>query len=101
MENVILVVLLIFAIFGFSEFLHILKLFIIFPKSKIDSQLVIKLKNATAIKQTVYTCEQFCWYGKRFADSLKFECSDLDDEIYESCRKIAQKYGIKIPKERK
>ena len=96
MEYVCLIILLIFAVFGFSEFLHILKLFIVFPKVKINSCLVIRLKNSTAEKQTIHTCEQFCWYGKRFADDIKFECKDLDPEVYDSCRKIALRYGINI-----
>lgn len=96
MEYICFVLILIFAVFGFSEFLHILKLYIVFPKAKIHSQLVVRLKNDTAEKQTLHTCEQFCWYGKRFADSVTFECEELDSEVYERCKKIGIKYGIKI-----
>ncbi len=96
MELLIYLIFIVFSIFGLSEFLHILKLFIIYPKAKINSCLVIKLNDATAEKQTEYTCEQFCWYGKRFADSLKFDCEDLSLECYEKCRKITERYGIII-----
>ena len=96
MEYIALIVLLIFAVFGFSEFLHILKLYIVFPKAKIDSRLVVKLKNTTAERQILHTCEQFCWYGKRFANDITFECGDLETEVFERCKKIALKYGIKI-----
>lgn len=96
MEYVCLFVLLIFALFGFSEFLHILKLFIAFPRAKINSRLIVRLKNSIAEKQLLHTCEQFCWYGKRFANDICFECEDLESEVYERCKKIAARYGIKI-----
>lgn len=96
MQYFCFIILLVFAIFGFSEFLHILKLFIVFPKAKINSCLVVKLKNATAEKQMLHTCEQFCWYGKRFADSITFKYEGLDEPIFERCQKIAQRYGMKI-----
>ncbi len=96
MEFLIVFIFVLFAIFGLSEFLHIIKLRIIFPKARVDSQLVIKLKNDIAEKQTLYICEQFCWYGKKFADSLRFNCEDIDEEVYERCRCITKKYGIKI-----
>lgn len=96
MEYVGLIILLVFAVFGFSEFLHILKLYIVFPKAKTDSKLVVRLKNDTAEKQTLHTCEQFCWYGKRFASDIVFECDELKAQVYERCRRIALKYGIKI-----
>ena len=96
MEIFCFLCLLIFAILGFSEFLHIIKLHIIFPKAKINSCLVIKLFDETAEKQTLYACEQFNWYGKRFADSLCFNCDELSFDVYARCRKICEKYGIKI-----
>lgn len=96
MEIFALLVLLTFAIFGFGEFLHVIKLHIIFPKAKINSSLLIKLFDSTAEKQTLYACEQFCWFGSRFADSICFDCTDLSFEVYARCKKICEKYGIII-----
>ncbi len=96
MDYFIYFIFIIFAVFGLSEFLHMLKLFIIFPKAKIKSQLIIKLKNETAEKDVVYICEQFCWYGKKFADTLIFNCEELTCDIYERCKKITEKYGLII-----
>ncbi len=96
MEIFCLIALLTFAIFGLSEFLHIIKLHVVFPKAKINAILVIKLFDATAEKQTLYACEQFRWYGRRFADSISFDCKNLSRDTYERCQKICEKYGIKI-----
>lgn len=96
MEIFCLLGLLLFAVFGLSEFLHIIKLHILFPKAKINSTLIVKLSNATAENQTLYACEQFFWYGKRFADSVCFDCKDLSYDVYKRCQKICEKYGIEI-----
>ncbi len=96
MEIFCVLCLLAFAVFGFSEFLHIMRLHIVFPKAKINSCLVIKLRDDTAEKQTLYTCEQFRWYGRRFADSISFNCDELSVEVYNHCQKICEKYGIEI-----
>lgn len=96
MEIFCLLGLLCFAIFGFSEFLHILKLHIVFPKAKINSVLVVKLFNVTAENQALYACEQYRWYGKRFADTITFDCTKLSVDVYKRCQKICEKYGIEI-----
>jgi len=89
--------LLVFAVFGFSEFLHILRLKIIFPKRKMYAHIVINLQKDTAEKQLLYACEQWLWYGKNYADFIVPNVSALDDESYENCKQIAQKYGVKFP----
>ncbi len=96
MELFCLLSLLAFAVFGFSEFLHIIRLYIVFPKAKINSCLVIKLRDANAEKQALYACEQFRWYGRRFADSISFDCDSLSKDVYNRCQKICEKYGIEI-----
>ncbi len=96
MEIFCLLGLLTFAIFGISEFLHIIKLHIVFPKAKINSTLTVKLREPNAEKQTLYACEQFRWYGRRFADSVTFDCENLSFDVYKRCQKICEKYGIEI-----
>ncbi len=97
MKIILFFVLLLFALFGFCEFLHILKLYIIFPKRKLYSHLVVNLQNDTAQKQLMYVCEQFLWYGKSYADFIVPFCDNLDDETFNKCKLIAQKYGIDFP----
>ncbi len=95
--EILFIILLIFGVFGFSEFLHILRLKVIFPKRKMYSHLVINLQNGTAEKQLMYACEQMLWYGKNYADFIVPNVSALDDESYKNCKEIAQKYGVKFP----
>ncbi len=97
MQPIVFIILLIFAIFGFSEFLHILKGFLIFPKRKMCSHIVINLQNETAEKQLLYAIEKYTWFGSGYADFLVLNCENLSDEVYERCKKIAQKYDIKYP----
>lgn len=97
MKPFIFLIILVFSIFGFSEFLHILKLHLIFPKRKMCSHLVINLQNENAEKQLLYALEQYNWLGEAYADFLVLNCDNLNDEVYERCKKIAQKYGINYP----
>ncbi len=97
MKPIIFIIIFVFAIFGLSEFLHILKLYFIFPKRKMYSHLVINLQNNTAEKQLLYAYEQYTWHGEGYADFLVFNCDNLSDEVYERCRVIANKYGLKYP----
>ena len=97
MQPIIFIIILFFAILGFSEFLHILKLFIIFPKRKMCSHIVINLQNDYAEKQLLYAVEQYTWLGSGYADFLVLDCSNLDDEVYKRCKIIAQKYDINYP----
>ncbi len=97
MKTFLLLIFLIFAVFGLSEFLHILKLFIIFPKRRLYSHLVVNLQNKTAEKQLLYICEQYKWHGKSFADFIVLGVGELDAQSYKKCKNIADKYGISIP----
>ena len=86
--------LLLFSIFGFCEMIHLIKLKIIFPKRKMNSQLVIFLDNNTAEQQLIFAGEQFRWLGSKFADSIFANNSNLDFETYLRCKEIAEKYNI-------
>ncbi len=97
MKILLFFLLLVLAVFGFSEFLHILKLKTIFPKRRLYSHIVINLQNGIAEKQIVYVCEQMLWHGKNFADFIVLNVENLDKENYELCKGIAEKYDIKYP----
>lgn len=95
-EYICFFVLLIFAIFGFCEAVHLLKLIILFPKRRMNSQLIIRLENEIAEKQLIFAGEQYLWLGNKFADSILADSSYLDKSTYLRCKKIAQKYNIKF-----
>ncbi len=96
-EYVCFFILLIFAIFGFCEAAHLLKLIILFPKRRMNSQLIIRLDNETAEKQLIFAGEQYLWLGNKFADSVLADNSMLDESTYLRCKKIARKYNIIFP----
>lgn len=97
MKTLFCVVILFFAVFGLSEFLHILKLHLIFPKRKMCSHLVINLQNNTAEQQLLFACEQLNWHRGAFADFIVPYCDNLDNATYLRCKEIAEKYGINYP----
>ncbi len=98
MKIVLMLLCIVFAVFGLSEFLHIVRLFLIFPKRKLLAHIVVNLQNETAEKQLLYVCEQYKWHGKSFADFIVLGVSNLDMQTYNKCKSIADRYGIEIPK---
>ncbi len=93
-EYICFFIILFFAIFGFCEAIHFLRLKFIFPKRKMNSQLIIHLENETAEKQLTFAGEQYLWLGNKFADSVLADNSKLDFNTYLRCKKIAEKYNI-------
>jgi hypothetical protein len=89
--------LLIFAIFGFCEAAHLLKILLLFPKRRMNSQLVIRLDNKNAEKQLIFAGEQYLWLGNKLADSVLAVNSNLDKATYLKCKEIAKKYNILFP----
>lgn len=81
---------------GLCEFLHFLKLILIFPKRKMHSTMVVMLKEDTAIKQTVFVGEQFKWLGDKFADRVIVVAEDLSCEAVAECKEQAEKYNLKF-----
>lgn len=86
----------IFSLFGFCEALHILKLYVIFPKRKMNSTLVIILNEETATNQIIFAGEQFKWLGTKFADRVLAVSEDLDEETVKECKILAEKYGLRF-----
>ncbi len=96
MKLLLFFLILIFSLFGFCEALHLLKLFIIFPKRKMNSSLVIILSEETAINQITFAGEQLKWLGTKFADRVLAVSEDLNEETVKECKMLAEKYGIKF-----
>ncbi len=96
MKTLLIVIAFIFAVFGFSEFLHSLKLYCVFPKRKLCAHIVCNLQNETAEKQIAFVCEQYLWQGADYADFLIFNGDLLCDKVYESAKIVAEKYGFTV-----
>lgn len=96
-EYICFFILLIFAIFGFCEAAHLFKILVLFPKRRMNSQLIIHLDNENAEKQLVFAGEQYLWLGNKLADSVVADASQLDMDTYLRCKAIAKKYNIRFP----
>lgn len=95
-EYICFFILVIFALFGICEFAHLIKLLILFPKRRMNSQLIIKLDKNNAEKQLMFAISQYLWLGDKYADSILADASELDDDTYCRCKIIAEKYNILI-----
>ena len=96
-EFICFFILLVFALFGFCEAVHLLKIMLLFPKRRMESQLVIRLNNKNAEKQLIFAGEQYLWLGDKLADIVLADNSDLDTVTYSRCKEIAKKYNILFP----
>lgn len=96
MKMVAFLIVLVFAVFGFSEFLHIVKSFLYFRKTETGITLLVDLKEEIAEKQVMYVCENYVWYGKRQADRIVFKTDSISAQTSDNCREIVLKYGMKF-----
>lgn len=96
MKLFLLFVVLVFAIFGLGEFLHNLKLMLIFPKRKMQSSMVVILNEKTALQQIQFVGEQYKWLGTKFADRVIVVCENFSADLVEECKNISNKYDIKL-----
>ncbi len=93
-EYICFFILLFFAIFGFCEMIHFIRLKFIFPKRKMNTELIIHLENEIAEKQLMFAGEQYLWLGNKYADTIVAENTKLDFNTYMRCKRIADKYNI-------
>ncbi len=91
----------VFALLGLSEFLHILKIKFILSKSKPNVRVFVNLKEETALKQLAFVVEQHLWLGSHYANEVIAVASNLSDETFSECERIAKLHNIKIYCERK
>ncbi len=96
MNVLLFCVFLLLSIFGLCEFLHFLKLLLIFPKRKMYSTLVVMLKEDVAVRQTVFAGEQLRWLGNKYADRVIIVSENLSEETVNECLKEAEKYNLKF-----
>ena len=101
MKLILFFVILILAILGLSEFLHILKLLFISQKRKMYTRLYIELHEDTALKQLAFAGEQLLWLGSKYAEKVVAVGDGLTEETLFECKRLSEKYGIEILCERK
>ena len=93
-EILFLVIISVLAVFGLSEIIHLLRIYIYLPKKKALSYLVIKLSPDDAESQLRVVGEQYLWQGKKLADNVVAVNDVLSVELKESCERIAKRYNI-------
>ena len=96
MKFLLFTVVLLLFLFGLCEFLHFLKLIMIFPKRKMHSTLVVMLKEETAVSQTVFAGEQLKWLGSKYADRVIVVAENISEEKLTECQEQALKYDLKF-----
>lgn len=83
----------IFALFGLSELLHLIKLRFVSGK-KAATYSVLLLSDNDPDRQIAYAGEQRTWLGKAYADHIIAVNSGLCEEDDRLCRETADKYCI-------
>lgn len=96
MKLLLFFVFLSFCVLGLCEFFHLLKCFMIFPKRKMHSTLVVMLNEATAVNQTAFAGEQYKWLGNKLADRVLIVAEGLSEATLTECEALAQKYNLKL-----
>ena len=92
-ELILFLFLLIPAMLGLAEILHLIKTYILYPH-KTDSCMVVYLKGENPVGRLKFALEQYCWLGKRYIGNIIAVSSGLDGEDYDICREIALNHGI-------
>lgn len=93
-ELIFAVAVVFFAIFGLTETLHILKMFLLKPKKQPKRYLVCEVDEENKRKQILSVAENFRWYGKGVADCLVFLSDDFGDENEELCNYLSKNEKI-------
>ena len=83
----------IFALFGLSELLHLIKLRFVSGK-KAATYSVLLLSDNDPDRQIAYAGEQWTWLGKAYADHIIAVNSGLSASDDKLCRETADKYCI-------
>ncbi|MBO5089397.1 MAG: hypothetical protein J6C27_00585 [Clostridia bacterium] len=96
MKLLLFLVFLLLSLFGLCEFLHLIRLIMIFPKRKMNATLVVVLKEETAIRQMMFAGEQLKWLGSKYADRIIIVAENLSADTVLECEQLASKYNLKF-----
>lgn len=93
LKYILIALCLIFALFGLSEFLHLLKLKFI-SGNKAATYSLLLLSDNMPDRQIAYAGEQRLWHGNAYADHIIAVNAGISDKDNKLCRDTANKYGI-------
>lgn len=95
-EYILLFFCLIPTMLGLAELLHYLKSYILSPKKRIPSYLLVNLVNTSPQLQLSLVIEKYRWQGHRYAEKIIAVYSNMDLDDLEECKQIAFEYNITI-----
>jgi len=91
-EKILVIVFLLLAMLGLAELLHLLKLYILFPKKKGERIFMIKLEGENALADLkAFYCE-YTWFGTRLAKKLM--ALDCDAREIDACKSFCKDNNI-------
>lgn len=93
-EIILLLIFLVPAMLGTAELLHILKLYIAYPKNMLGGYYLIFLTEQNAALQLHSAIERANWLGRKYIGGIIAVNSGLSAEKYECCEKIARAYNV-------
>ncbi len=84
----------ILALLGLSELIHIIHALCIKPKGKRRIITVVVLEENKAVEDLYFAAVQSAWFGKTFCEYRIAVYDSLDTETYNICKNIADKYDF-------
>lgn len=88
-------VVIVFACMGLSEFLHLLWMKIISPKTKAKTFYVVRLKSGEAKEQLNFSGMQTHWLGRSYSEyRIASYGEEFSAEEKSECKALAERYDI-------
>ena len=93
-EIVLKIIIAVLCVFGITEVIHILKQKIITSKIMPETRLVVYLKGDTPDLQLAGIINEYNWYKSLKPKRIIAVYSDIDGDVLENCKKIAERNGV-------
>lgn len=93
-ETLFILFLILPAVLGMAEILHLLKSFLLGCTVKGRRYSIVFLENEDAVTTLRTFCEEKNWYGRHADDKLFAVYKELSQEVLVDCREIAEKNDI-------
>ena len=98
-EFVFFMVLVLPAVLGLSEILHIIKKWFLSSGKKAEKILILIPDNDNFENQILSLSSEYRWQGNKLAEKIFVINSKLDEEYREECNLLVQKVGFKVLEE--
>ena len=85
------------AVLGVSEIIHLIKTAIHSPSKRPKNYWVVMLEKGSAEQQLKYAVLKYAWQNNDYKN-LVIITNDVSGEELENCKELAQKYGIELNK---